>query len=110
MMVSRQRGFYFEQDACIGCAACQMACKDLHDLPVGVNWRRVTTHEFGRYPRPEVVHLSVSCNHCVRPPCVDAGPNGGLAKRPWDGAVVHLAADCTLCLACVVLLRALGCC
>jgi len=101
MSVARQRGFYFDQEACIGCNACQMACKDLHDHPVGVNWRRVTAHEFGRYPRPEVVYISVSCSHCARPPCADACPNAGFTKRALDGAVVHNAADCMICLECV---------
>jgi anaerobic dimethyl sulfoxide reductase subunit B (iron-sulfur subunit) len=101
MSVVRQRGFYFDQEACTGCNACQMACKDLHDHPVGVNWRRVTTLEYGRYPRPEVVHLSISCNHCARPPCVDACPNAGFVKRPSDGAVVHNANDCVVCLECI---------
>jgi anaerobic dimethyl sulfoxide reductase subunit B (iron-sulfur subunit) len=99
--VTRRRGFLFDQENCIGCNACQMACKDLHDLPVGVNWRRVTTLEFGRYPRPEVVHISMSCNHCARPACAEACPNGGFTIRAEDGAVLHDGALCATCLACV---------
>ncbi|MDF2419390.1 4Fe-4S binding protein, partial [Trueperella pyogenes] len=34
-------GFFFDQELCTGCKACQIACKDKHDLPIGVNWRRV---------------------------------------------------------------------
>ena len=33
--------FYFDSSACSGCKACQLACKDKNDLPVGQKWRRV---------------------------------------------------------------------
>jgi anaerobic dimethyl sulfoxide reductase subunit B (iron-sulfur subunit) len=33
--------FYFDASACSGCKACQVACKDKHNLPLGVLWRRV---------------------------------------------------------------------
>lgn len=26
-------GFFFDQEICTGCKACQIACKDKHDLP-----------------------------------------------------------------------------
>ena len=28
--------FIFDQNRCIGCGACQVACKDRHDLPAGL--------------------------------------------------------------------------
>jgi len=33
--------FTFDASACSGCKACQVACKDKNQLPVGVLWRRV---------------------------------------------------------------------
>ncbi len=33
--------FTFDASACSGCKACQEACKDKNNLPVGVMWRRV---------------------------------------------------------------------
>jgi anaerobic dimethyl sulfoxide reductase subunit B (iron-sulfur subunit) len=33
--------FTFDASACSGCKACQVACKDKNNLPVGVLWRRV---------------------------------------------------------------------
>ena len=35
------QGFYFNQQACIGCRTCQVACKDKNDLEVGYLFRRV---------------------------------------------------------------------
>jgi len=98
---ARQRAFHFDQRGCIACRACQMACKDLHDLPVGVNWRRVTTLEYGRYPRPEVCHLTLACNHCARPACAEVCPEGALTKRASDGVVVLAAERCGGCLLCI---------
>lgn len=96
----RQRGFYFDQRYCTACKACQIACKDLHDLPVGVSWRRVLTFERGRFPQPRVFHLSLSCNHCQRPPCVHACSTGAVYKREEDGVVVLDVSLCTGCGSC----------
>ncbi len=46
-------GFYFDAESCIGCHTCQVACKDTHDLPVGVNRRIVRSFLHGRRIRPE---------------------------------------------------------
>jgi anaerobic dimethyl sulfoxide reductase subunit B (iron-sulfur subunit) len=42
-------GFVFFQTMCNGCKACQIACKDKHDLPLGVNWRRVVEYTGGTW-------------------------------------------------------------
>ena len=36
-------GYYFDMTNCIGCRACQIACKDKNDLPVGTLFRQVET-------------------------------------------------------------------
>ena len=40
-------GFYFNQEICNGCKACQIACTDKHDTPLGVNFRRVVEYSGG---------------------------------------------------------------
>ena len=47
--MSERLGFYFDQSLCTGCKACQIACKDKHDTPVGVNWRRVVEFSGGSW-------------------------------------------------------------
>jgi len=98
--LGRQRAFHFDQRWCIACRACQIACKDLHNLPVGVNWRRVVTLEVGVFPRPLVFHLSLSCNHCARPACAEACPVGAITKRAEDGVVILDRSLCTGCRTC----------
>ena len=39
--------FYFDMTCCVGCRACQVACKDKNRLDVGMIWRRARTYETG---------------------------------------------------------------
>ena len=91
-----QLGFFFDQSRCVGCLACVTACQQWHQLPAGrVAWRRVTTLYEGRYPKPRMAHLSLACNHCEAPPCLDACPAGAISKRAENGVVV---VDGSLCI------------
>ena len=43
-------GFVIDQDTCIGCHACTVACKAEHDVPLGVNRTWVKYVETGIVP------------------------------------------------------------
>lgn len=91
-----QLGFYFDQERCIGCHTCSVACKDKNDIPAGsVHWRQVRLLERGKYPNVRLLRLSLACNHCAEPACVDVCPAGAISKREADGIVV---VDRELCL------------
>jgi len=84
-----QIGFYFDQSRCTGCAACQVACKDWHDVPAGpAKWMRVLYRETGAFPDVFVSYLTAPCWHCLSPVCVEACPTGAISKRASDGIVV----------------------
>jgi anaerobic dimethyl sulfoxide reductase subunit B (iron-sulfur subunit) len=84
-----QMGFYYDQTRCIGCYTCSIACKDWHDIGAGpVNWRRVKSTERGKFPKPVITFLSLSCNHCAEPVCVLACPVNAITKREEDGIVI----------------------
>ena len=52
--MTKQMAFYFDASACNGCKACVVACKSKNNLPVGINWRRVTEYGGGSWiPDPE---------------------------------------------------------
>jgi anaerobic dimethyl sulfoxide reductase subunit B (iron-sulfur subunit) len=89
-------GFYFNMDNCIGCMACQAACKDIKNLPVGTLFRHVRTFETGAYPKPGLYHFSQTCNHCAAPACVASCPTASLFIAE-DGTVQQ---DRELCIAC----------
>lgn len=109
--MTKQMAFYFDSSACTGCKACQIACKDRSNLPVGVNWRRVIQYEGGGWvPDPTnkdvlmpnnifVYAITASCMHCADPLCMECCPTGGISKRA-DGIVVIDEDQCIGCRYC----------
>jgi anaerobic dimethyl sulfoxide reductase subunit B (iron-sulfur subunit) len=95
-----QLGFYYDMTACTGCKTCQIACKDVNELKVGVLFRRVDTFEEGKFPYPLVFNVSISCNHCAKPRCVENCPTGAMYKRESDGVVVVNEKKCIGCKYC----------
>lgn len=89
-------GFYYNQSACSGCRACQIACKDRNDLAVGELYRHVTTYQTGAFPNATLYHYAATCNHCEKPACVANCPTGAMQKAD-DGTVQH---DDVLCIGC----------
>lgn len=102
--MTEQYAFYIDSSACSGCKACQVACKDNNQLPVGINWRRVVEVSGGDWVQSGAAwlcsvyayNLSMACNHCVRPICIEVCPAKAIHKRP-DGIVLI---DATKCLGC----------
>ena len=84
-------------DDCVGCNACEVACKQEHGLPVGPRWIRV----YPDSPREiegklQLRYIVTYCLHCRRPPCKDACPVKAITKRE-DGIVLI---DRELCIGC----------
>jgi len=96
--------FTFDSSACSGCKACQEACKDKNQLPVGVLWRRVIEVSGGGWTRAGkawtnnvfAYNLSLACNHCVHPKCAGVCPTDAYVTRP-DG-IVYI--DSSMCMGC----------
>jgi anaerobic dimethyl sulfoxide reductase subunit B (iron-sulfur subunit) len=107
--MAEQLAFYFEQKHCVGCKTCQVACKDKNDLAVGQLFRKVYEIAGGSYQeRGQAVFadvfafwVSISCNHCIHPICVEQCPTGALQKRFEDGIVQIDQERCIGCLRCV---------
>ncbi len=84
-----QYGIYIDENRCMGCFACVVACKDWHDVPAGTaSWLRVKTVEKGRYPSLFVAFFPVTCNHCIHPACIPVCPVEAISKREEDGIVI----------------------
>jgi len=109
--MTKQLAFYFDSSFCSGCKACMAACKDKNNLPVGLNWRRVTEYGGGswvpdaRHPDLMVANniysyaVSTACMHCENPACVAACPTGAMSKRA-DGVVLIDPSKCIGCRYC----------
>ncbi|MBW2397533.1 MAG: respiratory nitrate reductase subunit beta [Deltaproteobacteria bacterium] len=52
----------------------------------GYNWDEEVGA--GDWPNPYYINLPRKCNHCSKPPCVDACPRGAIYKRESDGIVL----------------------
>lgn len=92
-----QVGFIHNNVDCIGCRACEIACKDKNGLAAGPRFRRVQYIEGGTFPDVYAYKVNVSCNHCAEPACLPTCPTGALFKRKSDGIV---DIDSTLCIGC----------
>ena len=92
-----QLGFIHNNVDCIGCRACEIACKDKNGLPAGPRFRRVMYVEGGTYPDVYAYKVNISCNHCGEPACLPACPTGAIFKRKQDGIV---DIDSSLCIGC----------
>ncbi len=92
-----QLGFIHNNVDCIGCRACEIACKDKNGLPPGPRFRRVMYVEGGNYPDVFAYKVNMSCNHCAEPACLPTCPTGAIWKRA-DNGIVDI--DSTLCIGC----------
>ena len=93
-------GFYFDMTRCVGCRACQIACKDKNRLDVGTNFRTAKSYSVGKFPKVETYSYSAGCNHCENPACTAICPTGAMYKAE-DGTVLHDDELCIGCQACV---------
>jgi anaerobic dimethyl sulfoxide reductase subunit B (iron-sulfur subunit) len=96
--------FTFDASACSGCKACQEACKDKNNLPVGVMWRWVIEVSGGGWVQEGkawtnnvfAYNLSIACNHCVHPKCAGVCPTDAYIHRA-DGIVYIDPSKCMGC-------------
>ncbi|WP_426752282.1 4Fe-4S dicluster domain-containing protein [Myxococcus sp. Y35] len=109
-----QKGFFTDTTVCIGCKACEVACKQWNQLPddgfhftgmsydntgaLGAStWRHVAFVE-RPVPIPGVstaiadfswLMLSDVCKHCQRAGCLEACPTGAIIRTEFDTVYVQ---------------------
>lgn len=94
----KQNTIVVDLDRCIGCKACEVACKMENSVALGVSRNKVhTVGPIGEYPNLQMYFFPFMCQHCVSPSCVPVCPTGATYKRPEDGIVVI---DRDLCIGC----------
>jgi formate dehydrogenase iron-sulfur subunit len=116
-------GFYTDTTVCIGCKACEVACKEWNQLPAahggqgtlsgdsydntqrldGIHWRHVkfveqfdASRDNGRW-----LMLSDVCKHCVQAGCLEVCPTGAIIRTEFDTVVIQsdTCNGCRLCIA-----------
>jgi formate dehydrogenase iron-sulfur subunit len=115
-------GFFTDTTVCIGCKACEVACKEWNQLPAadggapqlsghsydntqrldGIHWRHVRFVEQFSPDRREGRWLLMSdvCKHCVRAGCLEVCPTGAIIRTEFDTVVIQSDA-CNGCRDCI---------
>ncbi len=120
-------GFVTDVTLCIGCKACEVACKQWNDLPMddlgltghsydntndlgATTWRHVAfVEQFGQgrgsqsmsnAPGSNWLMLSDVCKHCVNAGCLEACPTGAIIRTEFDTVVIQqdICNGCGYCL------------
>ena len=95
-----QYRFHFDMGKCIACKCCVVACNEQNGNPATINWRRVGEIEGGFYPNASRAYMSMGCNHCIEPTCLEGCPVDAYTKDPVSGIVKHSADACIGCQYC----------
>jgi formate dehydrogenase iron-sulfur subunit len=104
-------GFYTDTTVCIGCKACEVACKEWNQLPAanggvrelsgdsydntqrldGIHWRHVKFVEQFSEDRAVGRWLMMSdvCKHCVQAGCLEVCPTGAIIRTEFDTVVIQ---------------------
>lgn len=83
-------GMVIDQDKCVGCGHCTMACRAANDVSPDISWNRIIEDE------ETETYLSIPCMHCEDAPCVHVCPVKATYHRP-DGIVMM---DYDRCIGC----------
>ncbi len=101
-------GFFTDATLCIGCKACEVACKQWNELPAAepswtgnsydntgaltsTTWRHVLFVEQIPVDRvaPRWLLLSDVCKHCSNAPCLEVCPTGAIVRTEFDTVYVQ---------------------
>lgn len=116
----QETGFFTDTTVCIGCKACEIACKQWNQLPSDgfhwtgnsydntielsdTTWRHVAFVEqldSNGHP-PRWLMMSDVCKHCVEAPCHDACPTGAIIYNEFGNVYVQqdICNGCAYCVA-----------
>jgi formate dehydrogenase iron-sulfur subunit len=116
-------GFFTDTTLCIGCKACEVACKQWNQLPAdgyeftgnsydntsalgGTTWRHVAFVEAPAAPDAPMSEtkwhmMSDVCKHCTHAGCMEACPTGAIVRNEFDDVFIQPDV-CNGCGYCVV--------
>jgi Fe-S-cluster-containing dehydrogenase component len=101
-----QYALAIDTNRCVGCMACNGACKMINDVPIGNFWNKVlrvgpNPSAAGEGYSTDFYYLAVQCQHCADPECTKVCPTQASHKRE-DGTVQVDKSKCIGCQFCVM--------
>ena len=76
-----QKNIFVDSEYCNGCRACEVACKQENDIPVGIKWINVV--KVGPKmvgDRLRMDFIPMRCRHCMKAHCINACPEKAIIK------------------------------
>ena len=95
-----RQGFIFDQNKCVGCFACVVACQIENANEQHQPWREITTFNSFQHPQLPVFNFSLACNHCEDAPCEKYCPALAYTKDSDLNIIIHHANRCMGCKYC----------
>ena len=95
-----QKTLVIDLDRCIGCHACEVACKQENGVPLGVYYNKVLSiGPLGKFPDIKQYFLPSVCQVCKDAPCLKVCPTGA-TYRTEDGQILVNKEKCIGCKMC----------
>jgi len=95
-----RKGFIFDQNKCVGCHACVVACQVENRDQSTQPWRHVSTFNVDQFSDIPLFYFSLACNHCEEAPCIEGCPALAYTKDDIHDFVKHHENRCIGCKYC----------
>lgn len=92
--------FIFDQNKCVGCHACVLACINENGFQSPDQWRNIHSSNNTHFPNLPLFYLSLACNHCDDAPCLKNCPALAYSRDEKTGAIIHNPEKCIGCKYC----------
>lgn len=95
---------FVDSDRCVACQACETACKQENDVPVGAQWIKLMEieREDSSSGRITVNALPMACYQCAEPYCAEVCPVDAIKKDDRTGIVSVDHDKCIGCRMCLI--------
>jgi formate dehydrogenase iron-sulfur subunit len=95
----KKKAMLIDITLCVGCNACQTACKEVNHMPADEE-KALSTTAYTALNEYDGVFVRRMCQHCDDPTCASVCPVGAFTKMP-EGPVVYDVDKCIGCRYCM---------
>lgn len=100
--MKQKYGMVIDLHKCVGCGACDLACKSENNTGEGILWSNHINETTGTFPDVTYTYRPTLCNHCEDAPCVRSCPTAAMHKDKDTDMTLHSADKCIGCKSCIL--------